>query len=136
MSCIDQYIEILDKEDLNHSDVETVDGNDIVHFGMDLKNVKGVNVLIVFDECSASVIVRDIASVPDDKFGDGLIVCNELNNQYRFSRFTVTDDNEFCAQTDALVDEHSAGDEAWAMTINLLKRVDEAYARLMKAIWA
>lgn len=136
MSFAESYCSILDELDLNHSEIIAKDDLEMVYFGIDTKNVKSVRTMSIFGGPSVSVTCTEICKIPDDKFADALLICNELNVKYRFAKFFIDNDNELVIQADGFLDPNSAGEETWALAKATLDKVDEAYGKLMKAIWA
>lgn len=138
MSFSADYIRVLDDIGLNHSDVMTSDNDnlELVYFNIDTKNVNSVKVQTIFAGNSVSITCNQICKVPDDKFGDGIYICNQLNDKYRFAKFVIDKDNDFYIQADAFLDENSGGEETWALVKTTLDKVDESYGILMKAIYA
>ncbi|MDO4188063.1 MAG: YbjN domain-containing protein [Lachnospiraceae bacterium] len=130
------YCDVLDEIGLNHSDVMESKDLEMVYFSIDTKNVKSVRVETIFAGNSVSVVCREICKIPDEKFGDALFICNKINDKYRFSKCVVDGDNELAIHADAFLDEHSGGEETWALVKTTLDKVDETYGLLMKAIWS
>lgn len=136
MNFADGYCEFLDEINFDYERKVTDDGVEVVLFSVDTDVVKNVRIFAFFDGNAVSVHCANMCKVPDEKFADGLFVCNQLNVTYRFSKYYIDDNNEFHIQADGFLDENSAKDETYALVRTTLDKVDEAYAKMMKAIWA
>lgn len=134
MSYAEQYIETLDKNELNHSDIVQREDRELVEFGMKTKDTL-VKVLSIFSGNVVSNRVWGLAKVPEDKLAEALFVCNEFNQQYKFTKFIIDSDYEIALENDAILDGDSAGEEAFRLVISIIQIVDETYAKLMKVIW-
>lgn len=134
MSYAEQYIEVLEKNDLKHSDIVERDDRQLVEFGMHTKDTL-VKVLSIFSGDVVSNRVWGLAKVPEDKLAEALFICNEFNQQYKFTKFIIDKDYEIALENDAILDGENAGDESFHLVISMIQIVDETYAKLMKVIW-
>lgn len=136
MTFAEEYIEVLNQNELNHSDImKTNDGADAVEFGMTTKVTK-VRALAVFRGETVSVRIFSLAQVPEDKFGDALLVCNDLNTEYRFTKFYVDEDNEVTVAADGILSAGTAGSETFDLVATTIATAEKAYPTFMKAIWS
>ena len=74
-------------------------------------------------------------SIPADKVGDLLVVCNNLNATYKWLKFFVDKDNDLMVQDDAILSPESAAEECFELLVrrtNILKDVKSA---IMRAIY-
>lgn len=65
-----------------------------------------------------------------------LKACNEANKQFRWIKFYVSDNQEVMAEDDAVLDMASVGEECIELVARMVRVVDEAYPKFMKAIYA
>lgn len=102
------------------------------------KNKDSISVLLFIDEDGNYINVKSfsIAKVPEDKLMDIYVCLNELNAEYRWVKFYVDSDNEITVSGDAIIDDDSAGPEAFEIIIRYIGIIDEVYPRMMKIIWA
>jgi hypothetical protein len=101
-------------------------------------NVPSVRVVVIFDKDGDPLValrVWSIAKVKEEKMPQALVACNDLNNKFRWVKFTVDSDLEFSAQMDAHVDAYSCGEEVLSLVRRTVNIVDDAYPELMKVIW-
>lgn len=138
MTNIEQYVEILDEVGLKHSEIKTRDnGKQTVTFMYQTELMgKPVSVMVTCDSCSVEQTVFGIANIPEDKITNAILMCNDLNAEYRFLKFYVDEENNVVVEDDAFLDEHSAGAEIFAVTKIMLEKLNDIYGRFMKAIWA
>jgi len=135
MSYAEKYVEVLDEEGLNHSEITEKDGIEIVRFGMHTKN-KDVQVSSMFRGEVVSNGIWGITKVPEDKLADALFVCNDFNQRFNFVKFVINNDLEVELRSEGIIDEETAGKEAFHLVISMIRIVDETYPELMKVIWS
>ena len=96
------------------------------------------DIVMIFDKADHTVMLRTgkLAKVPIDRRFDVLTALNELNGEYRWTRFYIDSEDFVTVQTDHM---NSAGDSADAVMeiiIRMTQIIDGGYPRIMKAIWA
>ncbi|MCD8365697.1 MAG: YbjN domain-containing protein [Clostridiales bacterium] len=137
-SAAQSYIDTLKKNNVNAKDVyETKNGKTVVKCGWNLKSTT-IDVLVAFSEDCKYVEIRcfSFAKAPQDRLGQVMIACNELNKKYKWVKFYVDDDCEVNAEDDAIIDATTAGDECFELMVRMAGIVDEAYPVIMKAVYA
>ena len=113
---------------------EQPDGSTIMAAGFNGEKTV-TNLLIHIDAQDHTVMIRaaDIAKVPIDRKYDVLVVLNQLNEKYRWSRFYVL------LTLKHWLNDHLAGESSGAIVMELILRinsiVNEAFPEIMKAIW-
>jgi hypothetical protein len=80
--------------------------------------------------------VYSLVKVPDNKVDAMLVKLNQLNNQYRFIRFSLDKDNEVQVSHDMPMATTNPGDIAVEITIRTAKILDDVYPEMMKALWS
>ena len=135
MSFAEQYVEVLDNCDLNHSEIAERDGREFVEFGMIAKDTK-IKVMAIFEENIVSNRIWGVCKVPEDKLAEVLFACNEFNQEYKFTKFVIDSDYEVTLQNDAILEGESGGQEAFDLVASMIRIVDETYPKLMKVIWS
>ena len=75
-------------------------------------------------------------SVPEDKFLEALIACNELNAQYKWVTFYIDKDKDIIVHDDAILNVETAAEEAFELLLRMLDITSDAKPVLMKAIYA
>lgn len=109
-----------------------------IRMRFDADNAGAVELVIFFDDSGdrhIHFLSPGIAKVSDDKFVPALMVANKLNGQYRWAKFSISDENRFDCEADAILDENSCGDECLELVIKLVKIVDNSYPEIMKVVW-
>ncbi len=97
-----------------------------------------VDIVIFFDDPGDKHIhflSPEIAKVSEDKFVPALMEANKLNSQFRWAKFSISDENRFDCEADAILDANSCGEECLELVIRLVKIVDTAYPEIMKVVW-
>ncbi len=101
-------------------------------------NLKTIPVIVIFDDDGDGIVALrcwEIADVPAEKFSDILAICNELNNKFRWVKFSIDKDNDIVASLDAYIDETTCGEECASLVRRMIGIVDEAYPDIMKGLW-
>ena len=83
--------------------------SDVVEIRFSGDNWNSIAIRFFFDADGKSVAVRvfSICKYSDSKLASGLLQANATNNEYRWVRFYIDDDNEATAAIDAVIDEET-----------------------------
>lgn len=130
------FVSLLEAKGLNSRFLD--DAETVVRVGWKLDNTK-ISILFYFDEDNRSVHIegREFLNVPENKIDVMYKACNTCNNQYRWVKFTVDEeDKELVAKDDAVIQLDSCADEVMELMIRMTQIVDDAYPQFMKALWA
>lgn len=131
------YINLMDEKGIRHDDIFVLtSGNFDVESRWDLKETN-VAIHAVFDDDGHTVGIRcyRVACAKEDCFIDVLKTCNELNNRFRWVKFTIDHDNDVNIEIDCIVNEETAGEVVLELVQRLCSITDKAYPELMKAIY-
>ena len=74
--------------------------------------------------------------IPEEKFADMILTCNELNCMYKWVTFYVDNDSDLIFHDDAILSVENAADEAFELLVRILKIGDEVKPKIMKTIYA
>ncbi|MCD8085328.1 MAG: YbjN domain-containing protein [Clostridiales bacterium] len=132
------YINVLKENGLKVKETfETSDGQTVVKCGWNLANTT-IDVLVAFeDNCKyAALRCFRIARAPEARLGQVLLTCNDLNKYYKWVKFYLDDDDTVTGEIDAILDAATCGAVCFELMIRMTKIVDDAYSKLMKAIYA
>ena len=88
------------------------------------------------DDHDVAVRVFALVSVEPDCQTKILPTVNELNAQYRFVKFVLDDDGDINLEYDYPVSDPNPAASARELVIRISNIVDEAYPKLMRAMWA
>ena len=88
------------------------------------------------DDHDVAVRVFSLVSVEPDCQNKILSTVNELNAQYRFVKFAMDDDGDINLEYDYPVSDPNPAASARELVIRISNIVDEAYPKLMRAMWA
>ena len=111
-----------------------------VSVGFTTDNVPSVTVLVSFDSDGngyAEFGSYGIGTVKaDEKYANALVLCNDLNKQYRWVKFYIDDDRSIVAKADAILDYDSAGSECLEIVNRMVGIIDSSYSQFMKLMWS
>ena len=101
-------------------------------------NLSSIPVYVFFDEDNAPYVqfkCWDIQSFKNNEAA-ALVVCNELNAEYRWVKFYLDGDKDIVASIDAVIDMNTCGEVCLNLVRRVVNIVDEAYPQIAKARWA
>ena len=129
------YLAYMDKNGIRYTDIS----ERAVKVAYRADNINSISVYVSFDEKSEGRTVQFAswgwASVPENKYAQGLVVCNMLNEKFRWVKFYIDKDKDVCVEADAIVDDETVGQECREMVSRLVAIADEAYPAIMRAIY-
>ena len=131
------YIKLMDEKGIRHDDIFILkSGKFDVVTRWNLEETT-VTIRAVFDDNGHTVAIRcfRLAHAKEDRFVDVLKTCNELNNRFRWFKFTIDNDSDINMEIDCIVNEETAGEVVLELVQRLCNIVDEAYPELMEAIY-
>jgi len=65
------------------------------------------------------------------KYSQALMLCNSLNQEYRWAKFYVDKDYDIACDADAILSNDAAGDECLELMFRLMTIIDEVVPRIM-----
>lgn len=92
-----------------------------------------------FDDSDTHVHVEGLnfIKVPESKYDKLYKLLNECNDQYAHIKFVLdTENGQIVARDDDIIQLDTCGEECYELTYRMLKVVEDAYPKFMKAIWA
>ena len=130
--CAELFVNDLKAKGLQF-DVDDRDDVTIVSFPYDGKVAR-----LVFssDDGSYLSLYMVYENIPEEKFIEAIVACNELNTQYKWATFYVDKDRDLMVHDDAILSVSSAAEEAFEIMLRILNIAKEAKPILMKAIYA
>ncbi len=131
--CAESFADVLTSHDFHFSTRELDDGRSVVTFPYDGRRT---NFFFEGDNGDHVTMVTQIESVPEEKFTDVVLICNELNGSYKYLKFCVDKDNDVMVHMDAILDPSSAGEECMEMLARGVQILKEAKPLIMKGIYA
>ena len=134
-SYITEYERFMDSQGIKYSHQNATS----VSISYETSNIKSCRVQVNFDADGDNKVAFhswSIGNVKDDeKFSKALVLCNELNKQYRWVKFYIDDDRDIAVSADAIVDLSSVGSECAEMVSRMVNISDAAYPQFMKLLW-
>ena len=102
-------------------------------------NLKLIEVLVRFSEDDANDFIMTSYSVgcsfSGDLYHEGLELCNELNNEFRWVKFYLDEEQNVVAEYDAYVDDGSCGPAVCNAITKIVAVLDRVYPRFMTLRW-
>ncbi len=98
-----------------------------------------IDVFFKFDDTDTHVHLEGLnfIKVPENKFDSMYKVLNECNDQYKHVKFVLdTESGQINARDDDVIQLDSCGPECFELMIRMVKVVEDAYPKFMKAMWA
>ena len=129
-----QFLRYMDMHSIRYTTV-----GDLVKITYTGSNASSITIFVSFDPDGknyAEFGSYSIASfLEDQKYANAIVLCNELNKQYRWVKFYVDDNREVVAKADAIVDISSVGAECSEMVDRIVGLIDLVYPEFMKLKW-
>ena len=126
--------------------IATLEARGLKYTTNDLGN-GGVAVGVMFDYIMTHVIFdgRDDGShvafrtrlegCPADKMTDIIVLCNSLNEKYRWEKFYISSDGNIRVEDDAIVTPETAGEECFELLIRTVQIIKDVRPTIMKAMY-
>ena len=116
---------------------ELPDGSTVMIAGFD-GQFTAFEMVIYFDSEDHTAMIRipKLTKVPIDRRYEVLSTLNQLNQEYRWTRFFVDQNDDVTVQIDQILSKDQNADSVMELIVRTLQIVDEAYPKFMKAIWA
>lgn len=132
------FCKYLDSKGKKYDYEERQGKSDVVEIRFSGDNWSSIPIRFFFDTSCEAVAVRcfSICMFNQNKLAAGLLKANELNNEYRWLRFYIDEDNEATAAIDAVIDTSTVGEVCYELMIRMLNIVDDVYPEFMKACWS
>lgn len=126
------YLRYMDANGIKYRDEEEFR----VRVAYNCKNLKTIAVIVMFDRKGNNLVqfaCTDIASFNGDKYAPGVVVCNSLNNKYRWVKFYLDDECDLMVGADAIVDMDTVGPVCCEIVQRMVDIIDAAYPDIMRA---
>ena len=117
----------------------TDEKRNVIETGFPLENKGSIRIKIFFDDDDRTVGIRsfDYCAFPDEKKPAMYKACSLANDNYRWIKFSVDeDDNTITLADDAVVQLDSCAEEILELMVRMVHIAGEAYPSFMKALWA
>ena len=114
------------------------DEGSVVRVGWQLE-ATGISIFFQFGDDNTDIHMEgtDFLTFPAEKLNTMYKLCNDMNRQYRWVKFTVKEDRkEVICECDAVIQLDSCAAEATELMLRMNNIVDKAYPYFMKGLWA
>jgi len=138
MACVTakMFKAFLDSQEVKNSFVD--DEQNVIRVGWNLHNTS-ITMLFSFDEDDHDVHIQgfDFLKVAEENYAKSLKVVNDLNQKYRWVKFTLdTERGMVAVEDDAIIDVDTCAAEVNELMLRMAHIVDESYPVFMKAMWS
>lgn len=126
------FTDLLDSKGLHYNVFDGHDGDTILRIAFD-----NATTTFVFsgDDGEYVSMYTPVEHVPEEKTIDLLVVCNDLNKQYKWLKFYIDDDNDVCCEDDAILTDENAADECLELLFRRLSILEKSKKPIMLAIY-
>ena len=123
----EEFMRYMDLKDVKYTVFDEEDNIVYLAFGGD----KETFVLVDFDEegndaSSARFVSQGFATVEKSKVPATLVKLNEINRQFRWVKFHMSDDGKISADCDAVLTPGTVGEECLEITIRMSNIIENA----------
>lgn len=133
IACAEAFAAKLKEEDIKFAPQELPNGRVCISVPF---NGLLTNVFFDPDDDGARPAFRTVLEhCPDERLADVLLVCNAMNNEYRWLKFCIDDDNDIMLEDDAIVTPETAGDECVELIYRTASIIKEIKPTFMRAIY-
>ena len=135
MNCYDAFKKHLDEKEIRYDELDGY----AIGISTSTDVINSVRIIVGFGEADSVrpwIKSWSIGTFEGDKYGKALVVCNSMNDKFRWAKFFLNSDKDVVVQEDAVVEEATAGEELFELIVRMLNIMDEAYPEFMKARWA
>ena len=112
--------------------------DDLLRIGWNFEG-GSMEIFLHFDESDTHVHLEGLnfIKVPESKYDKIYRVLNECNDNYSHVKFVLNlESGQINARDDDVIQLDSCGEECFELMIRMLRVVEDAYPKFMKAIWA
>ena len=133
LTCAELFTQYLKEKNFNYQTHEFDDGDIMIDFPYQGKTVK-----LVFsgEDGKYLSLYLNYEKVPEEKFVDLLVICNELNAKYKWATFYIDDDRDILIHDDAILSVETAADETFELLVRIIRIGDDVKPVIMKGIYA
>lgn len=126
-----EFMQHMDSRDIKYTVFDEDDNIVYLAFGGD----KETYVLVDFDEAgndadSVHFLSQNFAKAEKSKIPLALVRINEINRQYRWVKFHMSDDGEISADCDAVISPGSVGPECVQVAVRMSNIIEDALDKL------
>ena len=116
----------------------TIRREDLISIGWGFEG-GSIEIFLKFDETDTHVHLEGLnfIKVPEGKYDAVYKVLNECNDQYTHVKFVLdTRNGQINARDDDVIQLDTCGEECFELMLRMVKVVEDAYPKFMKALWA
>lgn len=136
---VNEFKELLNRKDLYMEEGQNEDGSSFFRIEQKLKDGGSIVLVVGFSESEdvVDIYAFDIAEIKDAyKKESALKLINELNRDYRYSKFTMEEDGRISGNYSISFEENFNPDIVLRQLILALESAEEVYPKFMKLVWA
>lgn len=133
LTCAERFAKKLDSKDLHYRTATNSNGDDVIIFPYQRRDT---TCFFSGEDGKYLSMYTCFESVPEDKYVEALVACNELNAHYKWVTFYIDKDKDIIVHDDAILNVETAAEEAFELLLRMLDITSDAKPVLMKVIYA
>ena len=133
VTCAEAFTANLDSKEIRYTVCERENGGIIIQVPF---SGKVTNVIFDGDDNGTHPALRTVfETCPSDRIADVLVVCNQMNQRFRWVKFYVDNDSDVMIEDDAIVTPENAGEELFELLIRTVNIMKDAKPSIMRAMF-
>ncbi len=133
LTCAELFIQLLDSKEFNYSSDIGDNGKVIVNFPHKNHVTKCI---FSGEDGNYLALFLVYENIPDDKTADMLVLCNEINSQYKWVTFYLDKDNDLIINNNAILCPENAAEETFELLLRMIQITEELKPKIMRTIYA
>ena len=140
LKSVSNFTNLLDEKDVKYNffPAENQGDREVVKIEFGGEHGNDITFLFFFDPdgTTVSLCVVDFCKVAVEKLMDMYVTVNELNTKYRWIKLYINSDNKIIVETDAVINETTAGEVCFELLSRFFSITNEIYPQIMKVLWS
>ena len=101
-------------------------------------NINTIPIHVIFDEDGDPFVQLRCWDLQNFKSNPAVavVLCNDLNEEYRWIKFYLDKDRDIVAALDAVFDTDECGSYCMSLVMRMVNILDDAYPKIAKARWS
>ena len=121
-----------------HNIKYTVKKDNVIRVSYSGTNMDTIAIFVIFDVDNDPLVQLQCWEIQNFKTNEpaALVLCNELNKEYRWVKFYIDKDKDIIASLDAVIEKNTCGEECMQLVRRMVNIIDGAFPQIARARWA